>query len=87
MLFSYTSPEYQNLFLKYMTDNINKTIINDIQTNGCYSIIVDETQDYEQNSIYIRYVDQNFVPHEVFLIFNKTNTTDGLTLTNLIKDI
>jgi len=90
MSFTYTSPEYQNLFLKYMANNINKTIVNDIQTNRCYSILVDETQDlsyHEQVSIYIRYVDQHFAPHEVFLGFYKTDTTDGLTLTNLINDI
>lgn len=88
MTFTYTSPEYQNLFLKYMADNINKSIVNDIQTNGVYSILVDETQDlgyHEQVSIYIRYVD-SFVPHEVFLGFYKTNTTDGLALTNVIKE-
>lgn len=51
---------------------------------------MDETQDlsyHEQVSIYIRDVDQNFAPHEVFLGFYKTDTTDELTLTNIIKDI
>ncbi|CAI6375694.1 unnamed protein product [Macrosiphum euphorbiae] len=73
MSFTYTNPEYQNLFLKYMADSIKKSIIKDIQSNGFYSILVDETQDlsyHEQVSIYIRYVDQHFVPHEVFLDLN-----------------
>ncbi|CAI6375068.1 unnamed protein product [Macrosiphum euphorbiae] len=73
MSFTYTNPEYQNLFLKYMADSIKKSIIKDIQSNGFYSILVDETQDLsyrEQVSIYIRYVDQHFVPHEVFLDLN-----------------
>jgi len=90
MSFTYTIPEYLNLFLKYMANNINKTIVNDIQTNSCYSILVDETpylSYHEQISIHIRYVDQLLEPHEVFLGFYKTDTTDGLTLTNLIKDI
>lgn len=39
-----------------MANNINKIIVNDIQTNNCFSILVDETQDlsyHEQVSIYI----------------------------------
>jgi len=90
MSFTYTNPEYQNLFFKYMADSIKKSIIKDIQSNGFYSILVDETQDlsyHEQVSIYILYVDQHFVPHEVFLGFYKTITTDGLALTNLIKNV
>lgn len=69
MTFSYTSPEYQNLFLKYMASNIQKSILNNIKSARSFSILVDETQDlgcHEQVSIYVRYVDQNVDPHEVF---------------------
>lgn len=43
--------------------------------------------DMSQVSFNVRYADDLFQPHEVFLGFYKTNKTDSETLTNLIKEV
>ncbi|CAI6376471.1 unnamed protein product [Macrosiphum euphorbiae] len=63
-------------------------MIDNVITAGIFSIIVDETQDlsrHEQVAIIIRYATKDLSPAEVFLGFYKTETTDGETLSMLIK--
>lgn len=70
--FDYTSPLVQNEILKLLGNNIVRDIAKSIQALPVlqYSIIIDGTQDIsgvEQESICIRYVDHNLVPHEAFI--------------------
>ncbi|KAK0144965.1 hypothetical protein N1851_016140 [Merluccius polli] len=54
-----------------------------------FSIIVDGTQDIsgtEQESICLRYVDQDLVPQEVFMGLYQTNDTTGRVLANIALD-
>lgn len=86
--FTYVTPEYQNLFLKYMADSILRNIVLDIKSAGIFSLIVDETQDlgrHEQVSIVLRYVDDKLTPHESFIGFRRTDKCDAESLANLIK--
>ncbi|XP_060855528.1 zinc finger MYM-type protein 1-like [Metopolophium dirhodum] len=88
--FRYVSVPYTNMFLNYMGKNIKDSIINDIQQAIIFSIIVDETQDlarHEQVSVCVRYVSKTLEPHEVFLGFYRTASTDGESLTTLIKEV
>ncbi|XP_022160851.1 zinc finger MYM-type protein 1-like [Myzus persicae] len=59
-------------------------------TKRAIRIIVDETQDlarHEQVSVCVRYVSKTLEPHEVFLGFYRTASTDGESLTTLIKEV
>lgn len=87
--FRYVSGEYSNQFLEYMAKIVIKSIVDDLLTAGIFSVIVDETQDlsrHEQVAIILRYINNDFEPIEVFLGFNKTDSTDGLTLFLLIMN-
>lgn len=88
--FRYVSVPYTNMFLNYTGKNIKHSIINDIKEAIIFSIIVDETQDlarHEQVSVCARYVSKTLEPHEVFLGFYRTASTDGESLTTLIKEV
>jgi len=77
------------MFLTYMSDYVLKSIISEILSAGIFSILIDETQDlsrHEQVSVFIRYV-HNLEPKEVFLGFYHTNSTDGESLVDLIKEV
>ncbi|KAL4121826.1 hypothetical protein QTP88_014259 [Uroleucon formosanum] len=69
--FRYVSGDYTNTFLEYLANIVIKNIIDNVIAAGIFSIIVDETQDLS--------------PAEVFLGFYETETTDGETLSMLIK--
>lgn len=87
--FNYVHHSYLNMFLTYMSDYILKSIISEILSAGIFSILIDETQDlsrHEQVSVFIRYVN-NLEPKEVFLGFYRTNSTDGESLVDLIKEV
>ncbi|KAL4148362.1 hypothetical protein QTP88_002626 [Uroleucon formosanum] len=86
--FRYVSGDYTNTFLEYLPNIVIKNIIDNVIAAGIFSIIVDETQDlsrHEQVAIIIRYATKDLSPAEVFLGFYKTETTDGETLSMLIK--
>ncbi|KAL4089149.1 hypothetical protein QTP88_024217 [Uroleucon formosanum] len=86
--FRYVSGDYTNTFLEYLPNIVIKNIIENVIAAGIFSIIVDETQDlsrHEQVAIIIRYATKDLSPAEVFLGFYKTETTDGETLSMLIK--
>ncbi|KAK0152297.1 Zinc finger MYM-type protein 1 [Merluccius polli] len=54
-----------------------------------YSIIIDGTQDVsgEQESICIRYVDQDLVPHEVFVGLYEVSGTTGEAIARMARDV
>ncbi|KAL4091238.1 hypothetical protein QTP88_025960 [Uroleucon formosanum] len=86
--FRYVSGDYTNTFLEYLANIVIKNIIDNVIAAGIFSIIVDETQDlsrHEQVPIIIRYATKDLSPAEVFLGFYETETTDGETLSMLIK--
>ncbi|KAL4091756.1 hypothetical protein QTP88_026398 [Uroleucon formosanum] len=86
--FRYVSGDYTNTFLEYLANIVIKNIIDNVIAAGIFSIIVDETQDlsrHEQVAIIIRYATKDLSPAEVFLGFYETETTDGETLSMLIK--
>lgn len=41
----YTSSDYHNVFLKYMANNVQKSIVNNIKSVDIHSFLVDKTQD------------------------------------------
>lgn len=72
-----------------MAKIVIKSSVDDVLIAGILSIIVDETQDlsrHEQVAIILRYVNNDFEPIEAFLSFYKSDSTDGLTFSLLIKN-
>ena len=65
-------------------------ILASIKKSIHYAIIVDGTQDctcQEQESICIRYVDENLEPQEVFVGLFAVDDTTGLALSHMIVDV
>ncbi|KAL4120834.1 hypothetical protein QTP88_013452 [Uroleucon formosanum] len=88
--FRYVSGEYLNEFLGYMANIVIRDIVDNVLIANIFSIIVDETQDlskHEQVAIILRYVNNDFYSIEAFLGFYKVESTDGLTLSLLIKNV
>lgn len=86
--FRYVSPEYQNIFLNLLSNNILSQIIDLVKNAGIYSVIMDETQDlrkHEQVSIVLRYCDEKLNVFESFIGFYRTDKMDGESLSNLLK--
>ena len=69
---TYTSPDIQNTMLEVMSDMVRKSIADNVQQAGYFSVMADETKDVsktEQLSIALRYVDSKAVIHEHLLTF------------------
>lgn len=87
-IFRYVSPEYQNMFLNLLSNNILSQIIDLVKNAGIYSVIMDETQDlrkHEQVSIVLRYCDEKLNAFESFIGFYRTDKMDRESLSNLLK--
>ena len=85
----WTSPEIQNEILSIVAKFVLDHIISEVQAAGPYSVIADETSDIsnmEQVSLYLRYVKDGEI-HESFIGFVEAESTTGLSLFKLIKDI
>lgn len=93
----YTHSDIQNELLQLASQEVLRSILSEMCEEAgdrspqvtCFSIIVDGTQDIsgeEQESICVRYVDQDFNVHEEFLGFYQTNSTTGAQLARLIED-
>ena len=68
----FTSWAIQNELLELMAHSVVRQICTNIRTAESFAIIVDGTTDIntqEQESIVVRYVATDLVPHEVFLGF------------------
>jgi len=88
----YTSPEIQNEIMSLIANNITTTVCHHIQQQEplMFSVIVDGTRDVtgiEQESICIRYVDENLTPREVFIGFYEASKTTGENIAAIIKDV
>lgn len=86
----YTSPDIQNELLQLMAHAVLRNISTEVNKSGIFSVMVDGTQDFnhcEQESICIRYVDDNLKAHEMFLGLYTTNSTTGDSLSKIIIDV
>lgn len=69
---AYASPKSQNEILSIMANMIIRGIASDIRSPALvqFSVIMDGTQDFsgvEHESVRLRYVDHDLVPHEQFI--------------------
>lgn len=88
----YTSPQVQNELLQLFENCIVRHIAQTLQSLSVvlYSIIIDGTQDIsctEQESICFRYVDQDLVPHEVFVGLYEVSRTTGVEIARVAVDV
>ena len=85
-----TSGSRQNEIVELFAHDIVRRIANEARTNGCFSIIVDGTQDVsgkEQESICIRYIDANLEPHEQFVGMYDPPETSGKAIATCVLDV
>lgn len=84
-----TSHDIQNEMIDILAKSVLRKIVGDIQKNGIFSLIVDETRDIsnrEQVAICIRSVDSDLRPKEYFIGLYETSNTTGEVLSKLILD-
>lgn len=88
----YTAPAVQNEILQLFGNCIVRNIAQAIQSLSVlqFSIIIDGTQDItgrEQESICFRYVDEDLVPHEVFVGLYEVSGTAGVEIARTAVDV
>jgi hypothetical protein len=87
----FTSWAIQNELLQLMAHSVVRQLCADIVKARSFALVVDGTTDItiqEQESIVVRYVDENLVPNEVFIgFFAQSNGTTGEALTAMILDV
>jgi len=84
------SPQAQNEILQLFANAIVRSIADKVRKCEHFSVIVDGTQDVsgkEQLSICLRYVDEEFVPHEEFIGLYEPPRTTGSVIADCIKDV
>jgi len=89
---AYTSPKSQNEILKIMANTIIRGIASEIRSPALvqFSVVVDGTQDIsgvEQESVCLRYVDHDLVPHEEFIGLYTLSETTGQGIAKMITDV
>lgn len=86
----FLSHDIQNEILIDVSHAILRSVVADVKLAEYFSLICDGTQDcsgQEQESICIRYVDAELVPHEVFVGMYQTYESTGKCIANLLKDV
>jgi Domain of unknown function (DUF4371)/hAT family C-terminal dimerisation region len=86
---AFTHHSIQNEIMQLFSDAVLRKLSSMIRQSQSFAVIVDGTQDIqrtEQESICIRYVDQNLQPVEVFMGFYAVGETTGSNLANCIED-
>lgn len=88
----YTSPEIQNEILNIMANTVLRTISSTLHAlpKLQFSIIMDGVQDIsgsEQESICLRYVDDDLLPHEDFIGVYEVSSTTGKDLARVATDV
>ena len=87
----FTSPQILNEILEIFTKTVLRHISCTLRAQPFLAVMVDGTTDcsgIEQESISIRYVDDNLQPQEVFLsLYDMSHSTSGQSLTDMIKDV
>lgn len=89
---NFLSPQIQNEILQILSLNIVPEIASAVRNLPTlqYSIIMDGTQDVagvEQESICIRYVDHDLIPHEEFVGLYEVSSTTGENLARVAVDV
>lgn len=89
---NFLSPQIQNEILQILSLNIVREIASAVRNLPTlqYSIIMDGTQDVagvEQESICIRYVDHDLIPHEEFVGLYEVSSTTGENLARVAVDV
>ncbi|CAF1107795.1 unnamed protein product [Brachionus calyciflorus] len=85
---NYCSKTTQNELIGILSDQVLKTLVDKVNGNTFYSLIIDETTDIskiEQLSICVRFVDKELNIQEKFIGFYQAQKTDGEFLFNLVK--
>ena len=88
----YISPQIQNEILSTMSNSIVSGIADTIRDLPViqYAVIMDGTQDIsgqEQESICLRYVDNDLKPHEEFIGMYSVTETSGKSLAGVVQDV
>jgi len=84
------SHDVQNEILRDMCHSVLRALINDIKKSHSFVVMCDGTQDIsglEQESLCIRYVCDELLPHEVFLGLYETSETTGASIVKIIEDM
>ena len=88
---NYTSNKIQNEILRMMSHKCLRKIIDEVKSESeTFGIVVDGTQDIqrkEQESICIRYVDNNLEVHERCLGLYNIDSTTGKSISSMIQDV
>ena len=87
---SYLSPEIQNDFINSVAAELQKRIVDEIKTAHYFGVIMDSTIDIshvDQLTFCIRYVDENFIIQERFLLFTDIKQSDAESLFEELKKI
>jgi hypothetical protein len=77
---TYTSWAVQNELLELTARQLLLRLCDEIRSSGMFSVIVDGTTDTtctEQESVSVRYVDEDLHPREVFLGFYALDGTEA----------
>ena len=85
----YTHHSIQDEMLQLYGDATLRRILDSARRSQSFAVIVDSTQDIqrtEQESICIRWVDDDIEPHEDFVGFYAVNATTGVELAKCVKD-
>jgi hypothetical protein len=88
----YTGPKAQNEILNIMANTVIRGIAAEIRSLSIvqFSLIVDGTQDVsgaEQESVCLRYVDHDIVPHEEFIGLYRVSETTGEGIAKVATDV
>lgn len=89
---AYTSPKSQNEILKIMANTIIRGIASEIRSPALvqFSVVDDGTQDIsgvEQESVCLRYVNHDLVPHEEFNELYSLSETTGQGIAKMVTDV
>ena len=79
----------QNELIELMSKQVINHIVREIERAKYLSVMIDEITDiskFEQVSLIIRYTDDQFNVHELFMGFQRTTAMTGETLFNLLLE-
>jgi hypothetical protein len=82
--------DIQNEIASMFSHSMLRQLCRSISLSSCFAVIVDGTQDIageEQESICIRYVDEDLEPQECFMSLYKTDSTTGESLAGIVQDV
>lgn len=87
---NYTSPDIQNELLKIMALRILRDISAAVQDVKFFTLMSDEVADIsnkEQVAICLRFIDEEFEPHELFIGMHAVDSIEASVLVTVLKDV